>query len=449
MKIFISIALFFFAFAMSNEPIVVNIDTENQLLPLYLSPLLDEESGFTKEYLKKLEEVLRFDLNFNGMTYVTKPTKETIALDSSISFQAPQHLSSWKKHHIYYAIKPRVANKQLGIKLLLINQDSVKQVDGIALTGILGEDRKKIHLLADVIYKTLFNQEGIAETHLLYTVKIKTVPSGKTISEVVTSDYDGGNVQIATEQKALCVSPCYIPAKPGFITKNFAYVSYKTGQPKIYFSSLDDEKPIRFSLIKGNQFMPAFSPACDKIAFICDVTGNPDLFVQDLDTKGPIGKPMQLFTTNYGTQATPSFNPDGTKIAFVSNKDGSPRIYVTTIPSSPAKKPQATLLTKQNRENTSPCWSPDGKKIAYAALTKGVRQIWVYDFETGKEKQITDGPHHKENPTFAPNSLHIAFNSTEGEQSEIYVINLRQPKAIKITNGKGDKRFPSWEPKIK
>lgn len=447
MKIILIIALFFCTCAISNEPIVVNIETENQLLPLYLSPLLDEESGFAKEYLKKVEDILHFDLNFNGMTYVVKPTKETIAIDSSISFQAPQNLSSWKKHRIYYSIKPRIANKQLGLKLLLVNQDAVKQIDGISLTGILSEDRKKIHLLADVIYKTLFNQEGIAQTRLMYTVKMKSGTTEKAISEVVTSDYDGGNLHVVTDQKALCVSPCYIPAKPGFIAKNFAYVSYKTGQPKIYFSSLDEGKSIRFSLIKGNQFMPAFSQACDKIAFICDVTGNPDLFVQDLDAKGPIGKPMQLFTATYGTQATPTFSPDGKKIAFVSNKDGSPRIYITTIPSSSLQKPQATLLTKQNRENTSPCWSPDGKKIAYAALSKGVRQIWVYDFETGKEKQITDGPHHKENPTFAPNSLHIAFNSTEGDQAEIYLLNLRQPKAVKITSGKGDKRFPSWEPR--
>lgn len=413
-----------FAFAMGNEPIVVNITAQNQLLPLSLSPIQDDSSALPAEYIHKLEEILRFDLNFNGMTYVTDP----------------------QKTRVLYSIETKISNKSLSAKLA--KQNSIKMIDGILLTGNLNEDRQKIHQVANAIFKELFHQEGIADTHLLYTVKMQS--GSKAISEVAICDYDGGNPRTATDQRALCVSPCFIPSKPGFITKNFAYVSYKTGQPKIYFNSLDENSARRFSLIKGNQLMPAFSPSCDKIAFICDVTGNPDLFLQNLDSsKNPIGKPWQLFSSSYGTQASPTFSPDGSKIAFVSNKDGAPRIYIASIPQNPSQKAQATLLTKKNRENTSPCWSPDGKKIAYSAITKNVRQIWIYDFDSGEEKQLTDGPHHKENPSFAPNSLHIAYNSTEGGQSEIFIINLNQPKAVRITGGKGDKRFPSWEPRFK
>ena len=82
--------LLFFVTAMTaDEPIVVKLQTESQLLPVYLSPILDDDSGLANDYLKKLEEVLRFDLNVNGMTYVVKSTKDSAALDSSISYFTP------------------------------------------------------------------------------------------------------------------------------------------------------------------------------------------------------------------------------------------------------------------------------------------------------------------------------------------------------------------------
>lgn len=198
--------------------------------------------------------------------------------------------------------------------------------------------------------------------------------------------------------------------------------------------------------------MPAISPKRDKLAFISDVTGNPDLFILPFNPdEGTVGKPYQIFSTRQGTQGTPTFSPDGKQIAFVSNKDGSPRIYKMKVPEAGAsiKNLQAVLLTKLSRESSAPAWSPDGKKIAYCALTNGVRQIWIYDLEKNRERQLTRGPGNKENPTWAPNSLHIMFNSSDKKACELYFINLNQTEATKITTGPGEKRFPNWEVRMK
>lgn len=206
--------------------------------------------------------------------------------------------------------------------------------------------------------------------------------------------------------------------------------------------------------LRGNQLMPAISPQRDNIAFISDITGNPDLFLQAFSPEqGPIGKPRQIFTTHQATQGSPTFSPDGKKIAFVSNKDGSPRIYVIPIPLPDAKLKdiKAQLISRANRESSAPSWSPDGKKLAYCARNSdGVRQIWIHDFETNREWQLSEGSINKENPSWAPNSMHLVFNTKGSKENGLYLININQPKAVKIAEyPEGDKRFPSWEPQLR
>jgi TolB protein len=357
----------------------------------------------------------------------------------------------WKTLGVFYVIKVQLKDKNLTARMLSVHANTVKSIENIPLTGNLGDDRRQIHHIADLIHKTLFGSPGIAGTRILYTIKSQSTEAKKDnwASEVWEADYDGGNARQVSQNGGYCVTPVYIPPKPGYASGSFLYASYKTGQPKLYISSVTDAEGVRFSYLRGNQLMPAISRQRDQVAFISDVTGNPDLFLQVFSPeKGPIGKPRQIFRTYMATQGSPTFSPDGKQIAFVSNKDGSPQIYVMDIPAEGTKLKdiKARLITKTNRENTAPSWSPDGTKLAYCAMTKGARQIWVYDFDKNQEWQLTQGSGNKENPTWAPNSLHLIFNSTDANASELYLVNLNQPKATKITSGAGEKRFPNWEP---
>ncbi len=436
-----------------EEPFVVKLATESSLTPLYLLPISQEASDLQESYAQQLEKILAFDLSHNGSTTVAKRTSDSNQIGQGAAFNQLGSTSVWKERHIFYVIKPQIQNRSIRTILLDVQEQSLKTIDSIPLTGDLGEDRRQIHRLADVIYKALFGKDGIASTRILYTIKTQnSSDSSKWISEVWEADYDGGNPHQLTQERSTCVTPVYLPPKPGFATGGFLYVSYQLGQPKIYLSSIKDGKKRRLTSIRGNQLMPAISQQRDKVAFICDITGNPDLFLQPFSPeKGAIGKPQQIFSARQATQGSPTFSPDGMRVAFVSDKDGSPKIYVIQIPApgTDIKNIQATLISKTNRENTAPSWSPDGTKLAYCARGKGDRQIWVYDFNTNQETQITQGSGHKENPSWAPNNLHLVFNSSTPKSSELFIINLNQAEATQITFGPGEKRFPNWEPRLK
>ncbi len=427
-------------YAATEEEIVVRLSGDTPLLPLYLSP------AAASDPLHTLREVLAFDLNNNGMTRVLSGQESASrqSLKGQESFDAPLDFQKLKVDNVFYLVKLQLKDNQLAAKVISVSNQTGHTIEAIALTGVANQDRKTIHKLADAIHKVLFGKEGIASCRILYCVKKK---SGSTwVSEVFESDYDGHNIQQMTRDNSYCATPLYVPGSNGAKSSSFLYVSYKIGQPKIYASPRSVFQPTRVSSLRGNQVTPSMSRDQSLIAFACDTTGKADIFIQPFATGKP---PQQIFAAKAAANASPTFSPNGKQIAFVSNKDGSPKIYLLDIP-PPGKKlsdMRVTLLSKRCRENSAPVWSPDGKKLAYCSRTSGPRQIWIYDFETKTERQLTDGSSDKENPSWASNSLHLLFNATDSHGTQLYMLNLNQPKAVAITAGPGAKQFPCWEPK--
>ncbi|MDF2576659.1 MAG: Protein tolB [Chlamydiales bacterium] len=437
-------------FSIEGE-IVVQLGRQKVLKPTYVAPV-KSSSDHNSSYLLQVQKIMEFDFNHNGSTVVIPGDYDKKMLLEQQIQAGRYEINPWRNQKVKYVIAPELADGKLSALIISVNDMYARKVGSVPVSGQLKDDRRQIHKLSDMVYKALFNSEGIATTRILYTVKVTDDKDPKKWwAEVWEADYDGGNPRFITREHALVVTPVYLPPQAG-LAGSCLYVSYRIGQPKIFITALKDGKGERFSTLRGNQLMPTVSPQRDKFAFICDANGNPDLYIQDFDpNRGLIGKPHLLFTARNAAQGSPTFSPDGQSMVFVSNKDGVPRLYLMQIPSSNrlVQPNSVKLITRKSRDNTSPAWSPDGKKIAYSAKSQGIRQIWLYDLETGQEQELTTGGENKENPTWAPNSVHIAFNTAMPQSSEIYITDIYGSKPVKITVGSGEKRFPCWEPRNK
>ena len=412
--------LVLFVTILSAETLEVFLPTQSLVKRLYIRKA-EEEKG----YLEKLSQVLYFDIDMGGI------------VEPVVSLEKEENSS------FSYLLSMQITDDQLFVHVTDVENQTVRKFPPVTLQYDLKEDRKKIHLLSDRIHQELFDVEGISSCRILYTQReINPHAEGLSwISEVWICDADGENARQLTHLGGYCLSPGFVLGP--MQGRQFFYVYHNEGQSKIYKAFFNEpEKASLLISMRGNQLLPSMSKGGRHIAFIADLAGRPDLFVQSFDSKGLlIGKPKQIYSSPKATQASPVFSPDGKKIAFVSDKEGVPRIYLLDL-ENPQFKPK--LLTRKYRDNSSPSWSFDGKKIAYAAKVEGIRQICLFDLEKEEEIVLTKGAEMKENPSWAFDSFHLLYN-TEGESSELYVMDLLRKKSIQISKGKGQKRFGSWE----
>ena len=447
----LKIARYFFLFAAialhAQQELEVRLETKVPLKPIYLSQLHGLSDQTNSALFEELRSILAFDLANNGYSSIILPREDAEQKISWADTRTRIDIAFWKKEHIPFVIAIEARPSGFAATLSNIEKSVSKRYPEIALTGQSLVDRHAIHRLADTIQKDLFGTQGIASLRIIFSQRLKSNDpiEHRWVSEIWTSDWDGANAKRHSFGNGYCMSPSFLPQS--ITNQGYFFASTDRGQSKIYRGSLLDNTTDEWIHLRGNQLLPALSKDGSKIAFISDAAGRPDLFIQYLDVHGKeSGKPCQLFSAPSATQASPTFSPDGRRIAFVSDKSGSPRIYLMEIQDATHhKQRELTLLTRKNRENTSPSWSPDGKKLAYSARTDGVRQIWIYDFTTQEEWQLSSSAENKENPSWAPDSLHLIYNTETHDVSELYLINLHQQEPIRINLGFGQKRFASWE----
>jgi tricorn protease len=166
----------------------------------------------------------------------------------------------------------------------------------------------------------------------------------------------------------------------------------------------------RLTTNDGEETYPKFSPDGSLIAFTGEYDGNADVYVMDI-----YGGNIRRVTFHPGYDAVIGWNAAANKIMFTSGRDAFGRFTRLFLISPDGTGLEEVPLPEVGQAS----YSPDGKRIAYAKISVDSRtwkryrgglapDIYIYDFATKKEKNISNSDAIDSNPMWIGDKVYFA-----------------------------------------
>jgi Tol biopolymer transport system component len=221
-------------------------------------------------------------------------------------------------------------------------------------------------------------------------------------------------------------------------SRKYAFIVFSKGQKKIVIADVLDNHTVDEFFVEG---VPAFdnlawSPDGQKIAFTGLVEGQSNLFYVDLNTK----KVTQL-THDYYAQIQPQWSPDGQKIVFATDRlSGAftkPTHYMSPAVIDVTTQEIEWLPLFEKSNNLNPLYNQDGKKLYFLSDREGFRDIYEYEFESGKINQLTrfvtgiSGITHHAPAVSVSNNNDLVYSLYQDSNYNIYRINRAKISQVK------------------
>ena len=275
----------------------------------------------------------------------------------------------------------------------------------------------------DAVAACVTGVPGMLDTMIVYARK---PPGG--IKEIWLTDMGTLEQVQASRDGTLAVLPAWGPGG------TVAWTGYGAGNPDIY---LDGR---RFGDRPGMSTGIAFAPDGSFAAVTWARESSSDIYLLDPRT----GQEVARLTDSAGDDMSPAWSPDSQRIAFVSDRNGFPNVFVMDRDGDGQR-----ALPLPGNYNTGPDWSPDGTKIAWQSRGEGSRfSIWTYDFVTGETRRISRDRFNNEEPSWSSDGRFIVYTSTRGGRKMLYIMNADGSAARPVFQDGAEYFTPAWERRI-
>ena len=248
---------------------------------------------------------------------------------------------------------------------------------------------------------------------ILYSVSYYSIPEDKGNSELFVMNIDGSEKQQITK-----TSVREAAAKWMNDSKNIAFLSSESGTMQLWLMRWDGTDRRQISNREGGINDFSFSPDESKVLFVADVKYGErtvDKYPDLPKSSGIIVNDLMYKHWDEWVQTIPH--------PFVAEISGKELIKEKDLlegePFESPMKPFGGI------EQLS--WSPDGKTVAYTCRKKTGKEyaistnsdIYFYDLESGKTRNVTDGMMGYDiNPQFSPDGKWLAWESMERDGCE-------------------------------
>ena len=220
--------------------------------------------------------------------------------------------------------------------------------------------------------------------------------------------------------------------EPGPARETIVYSSIQPSNWDLYLFDGPGSEPRRLTTDPGLDYNGAISPDGRWVVFTSERSGNPDLYVVDLEGDA---KPRPLVESPALEDAA-AISPDGRRLLFVSTRDGNADIFATAFrPWNPSAAGAATNLTRHAAGDYNPAFSPDGTRILFSssrdttvATSTGAgppaaylaSELYVMRADGSEVRRLT---HHEDwdgAPAWTPDGQEVVFYSQRDGDPRIY-----------------------------
>ena len=319
---------------------------------------------------------------------------------------------------------------RLLVQFRVFDTDAEEQIEGLQLLSDPADWRRVAHKVADGIYTKMTGEGPYFDSRIVFVDE--TGPKGDRRKRLAIMDQDGANLRYLPGADGLVLTPRFSPNDQSVL-----YIAYDSGEPQVYLFNLDTGQRERLGAFPGMTFAPRFSPDGTQVVLSLSQDGNTDLFMMRL-----ADRQLRRLTNNPAIDTSASFSPDGSQLAFESDRGGSQQLYIMPANGGPAQR----ISFGQGNYGT-PVWSPRGDTIAFTKILSGRFHIGVMRTD-GTDERLLSSSFLDEGPTFSPNGRVIAFfRESPGQTGRAQLMSIditgRNLRVVESPNAASD---PAWSP---
>jgi TolB protein len=370
----------------------------------------------TEKLPADMTDLLNKDLEISGF-FITAPNSliDKEMLDEGIE-KRDINFGSWRSMGIELICKGKVEIKGGD---LILEASLYDTLDGSLLlpkryTTSPGEWRRVVHKLADDILLAVTGEKGILSSRVLF------VAGARNLKEIYTADFDGQGLKKMTNNRNITLSPSLSPGG-----KYLAYTSFKEGRSNLYVIDIEKNTEVYADRSDG---MKIGTTWLNKSTIVYAHTSGKISTIFSYDVGNSSKKTL---LQKEGILTSPAMSPDGNRMLFVSDMYGSPQIFVRDNSSGEIKR-----LTYYGNYNSSPAFSPKGDLITFVSKLEGGFEICTMNVDGTNQRVLTNDGTVNDSPQFSACGRYILYSSLRGGKYNAYfmLFNGENKRPLKFTD---------------
>jgi Tol biopolymer transport system component len=185
------------------------------------------------------------------------------------------------------------------------------------------------------------------------------------------------------------------------------------------------------------------SPSGDLFAAIVPVKNELDLVLISTKDGRIFSNLTKGYTNDYTEIMVGAFNGtndlswswDGDEIAFSVRQEGTAHLIILNVLNG---KTIEDIHIPDIRDMQSPCFARDGRRVFFTANQNGKFDIFEYQRDTKKIRNLTGDDYFNKNPKVSPDGKELLYSSSRDGFFKIFSMDLSTGKKTQLTSGLGN-----------